>query len=69
MDAANLLKPALARGELQCLGATNPDEYRKHIRDAALEPLPTDNGGRTHGRETIEILHGLRDRYEQHQNL
>jgi ATP-dependent Clp protease ATP-binding subunit ClpC len=67
MDAANLLKPALARGELQCLGATTLDEYRKHIeRDAALErrfqPVMV---GEPSVEETIEILHGLRDAYEQ----
>ncbi|MBQ8555119.1 MAG: ATP-dependent Clp protease ATP-binding subunit, partial [Clostridia bacterium] len=68
LDAANILKPALARGELQCIGATTLDEYRKHIeKDAALErrfqPVhvgePTDD-------ETLAILHGLRERYEKH---
>jgi ATP-dependent Clp protease ATP-binding subunit ClpC len=67
MDAANLLKPALARGELQCIGATTLDEYRKHIeRDAALErrfqPVMIDPPSVP---ETIDILHGLRSRYEQ----
>ncbi len=67
MDAANLLKPALARGELQCLGATTLDEYRQYIeRDAALErrfqPVTV---GAPSVSETIEILFGLRDRYEQ----
>ena len=71
MDAANLLKPALARGELQCLGATTLDEYRKHIeRDAALErrfqPIMV---GEPTVEETIEILHGLRERYEQHHRV
>jgi ATP-dependent Clp protease ATP-binding subunit ClpC len=71
IDAANLLKPALARGELQCLGATTLDEYRKHIeRDAALErrfqPIMV---GEPSVEETIEILHGLRDRYEQHHRV
>ncbi|MGA7935478.1 MAG: ATP-dependent Clp protease ATP-binding subunit [Kovacikia sp.] len=71
MDAANLLKPALARGELQCIGATTLDEYRKHIeRDAALErrfqPVTI---GEPSVEETIEILHGLRDRYEQHHKV
>jgi ATP-dependent Clp protease ATP-binding subunit ClpC len=66
MDAANLLKPALARGELQCLGATTLDEYRKYIeRDAALErrfqPLMV---GEPSVSETIEILRGLRSTYE-----
>ncbi len=71
MDAANLLKPALARGELQCVGATTLDEYRKHIeRDAALErrfqPITV---GEPTVEETIEILHGLRERYEQHHKV
>jgi len=71
MDAANLLKPALARGELQCIGATTLDEYRQHIeQDAALERRfqPVLVGEPTVA-ETIEILHGLRDRYEQHHKL
>jgi ATP-dependent Clp protease ATP-binding subunit ClpC len=71
MDAGNMLKPALARGELQVVGATTIDEYRKHIeKDAALErrfqpilvPEPTVD-------ETIEILRGLRDRYEAHHQV
>ncbi|MEN9240107.1 MAG: ATP-dependent Clp protease ATP-binding subunit [Thermostichales cyanobacterium SZTDM-1c_bins_54] len=71
IDAANILKPALARGELQCIGATTLDEYRKHIeRDAALErrfqPIMV---GEPTVAETIEILFGLRDRYEQHHKL
>nr|YP_009297460.1 Clp protease ATP binding subunit [Erythrotrichia carnea]AOM66803.1 Clp protease ATP binding subunit [Erythrotrichia carnea] len=71
IDAANLLKPALARGELQCIGATTIEEYRKHIeKDAALErrfqPVMV---GEPSVDETIEILFGLRDRYEQHHQL
>ncbi|MBC8122954.1 MAG: ATP-dependent Clp protease ATP-binding subunit [Gemmatimonadaceae bacterium] len=71
IDAANILKPALARGELQCIGATTLDEYRKHIeRDAALErrfqPVMV---GEPSVEETIEILRGLRERYEQHHKL
>ncbi|AFZ23436.1 ATPase with chaperone activity, ATP-binding subunit [Cylindrospermum stagnale PCC 7417] len=71
IDAANILKPALARGELQCIGATTLDEYRKHIeRDAALErrfqPVMV---GEPSVAETIEILFGLRERYEQHHKL
>ena len=71
IDAANILKPALARGELQCIGATTLDEYRKHIeRDAALErrfqPVMVGEPSVT---ETIEILYGLRERYEQHHKL
>ncbi|ELS00342.1 ATPase with chaperone activity, ATP-binding subunit [Xenococcus sp. PCC 7305] len=71
IDAANILKPALARGELQCIGATTLDEYRKHIeRDAALErrfqPVMV---GEPSVEETIEILYGLRERYEQHHKL
>jgi ATP-dependent Clp protease ATP-binding subunit ClpC len=71
MDAANILKPALARGEMQCLGATTLDEYRKHIeRDAALErrfqPVMV---GEPSVDDTIEILHGLRDAYEQYHKV
>ena len=71
IDAANMLKPALARGEIQCIGATTLGEYRKHIeRDGALErrfqPImveaPTEE-------ETIEILLGLKPRYEEHHNV
>ncbi|MEW6496592.1 MAG: ATP-dependent Clp protease ATP-binding subunit [Cyanobacteriota bacterium] len=71
LDASNMLKPALARGELQCIGATTLDEYRQYIeRDAALErrfqPVMV---GEPSVEETIEILYGLRDRYEQHHQL
>nr|YP_009294355.1 Clp protease ATP binding subunit [Palmaria palmata]AOM67795.1 Clp protease ATP binding subunit [Palmaria palmata] len=71
IDAANLLKPALARGDLQCIGATTSEEYRKHIeKDAALErrfqPVVV---GEPSVEETIEILFGLRDRYEKHHQL
>ena len=71
IDAANILKPALARGELQCIGATTLDEYRKHIeRDAALErrfqPVMV---GEPSVIDTIEILRGLKDRYEAHHRL
>ena len=71
IDAANILKPALARGEMQCIGATTLDEYRKHIeRDAALErrfqPVTV---GEPSIEDTIEILRGLRERYEQHHRL
>lgn len=67
MDAANLLKPALARGEMQCIGATTLDEFRQHIeRDAALErrfqPVMVNPPS---VEETLEILQGLRSRYEQ----
>ncbi|AFS21392.1 ATP-dependent Clp protease ATP-binding subunit [Chlamydia psittaci] len=71
IDASNILKPALARGEIQCIGATTIDEYRKHIeKDAALErrfqkiivqPPSVD--------ETIEILRGLKKKYEEHHNV
>ena len=71
IDAANMLKPALSRGEIQCIGATTLDEYRKHIeKDGALKrrfqsiyvnPPSVD--------ETIKILHGLRDRYEEHHGV
>jgi ATP-dependent Clp protease ATP-binding subunit ClpC len=71
IDAANILKPALARGELQCIGATTLDEYRKHIeRDAALErrfqPVMV---GEPSVLDTIEILRGLKERYEAHHRL
>ena len=67
-DAANLLKPALARGELHCIGATTLDEYRKHIeKDAALERRfqPVFVGEPT-VEDTIAILRGLKPRYEAH---
>ena len=71
IDAANILKPALARGELQCIGATTLDEYRKPIeRDAALErrfqPVQV---GEPSVDDTIEILRGLKERYEAHHRL
>ncbi|HBX22242.1 MAG TPA: ATP-dependent Clp protease ATP-binding subunit [Desulfotomaculum sp.] len=71
IDAANILKPALARGELQCIGATTLDEYRKYIeRDSALErrfqPITVDQPT---VEETVEILKGLRDRYEAHHRV
>merc|ERR1712070_547355 len=71
IDAANILKPALARGELQCIGATTLDEYRKHIeKDAALQrrfqPVMV---GEPTVEETVQILYGLRERYEQHHKL
>jgi ATP-dependent Clp protease ATP-binding subunit ClpC len=71
IDASNMLKPMLARGELRCIGATTLDEYRKHIeKDAALErrfqPVYVDEPT---VEETIEILRGLRDRYEAHHGI
>ncbi|WP_235657071.1 ATP-dependent Clp protease ATP-binding subunit, partial [Fischerella thermalis] len=71
MDAANILKPALAKGELQCIGATTLDEYRQHIeRDAALErrfqPIMV---GEPSVEDTIVILQGLRSVYEQHHRV
>ena len=71
LDAANILKPALSRGELQCIGATTLDEYRKHIeKDAALERRfqPVTVGEPT-AEETLSILFGLRDRYEAHHKV
>ncbi len=71
LDAANILKPALSRGEIQCIGATTPAEYRKSIeRDRSLErrfqaikiPVPNEE-------ETIEILEGIKDRYESYHNV
>jgi ATP-dependent Clp protease ATP-binding subunit ClpC len=71
IDASNILKPALARGELQCIGATTLDEYRKYIeKDAALErrfqPIKVDEPSQE---EAILILKGLRDRYEAHHRV
>ena len=71
VDAANILKPALSRGELQVIGATTLDEYRKHIEsDAALErrfqPIQVDEPSEE---ETIEILKGIRQAYEEHHHL
>jgi ATP-dependent Clp protease ATP-binding subunit ClpC len=71
VDAANILKPALARGELQCIGATTLDEYRRYVEsDAALErrfqPVYVDEPSIE---ETIEILKGIRSRYEAHHSL
>ena len=71
MDAANLLKPMLARGELRCIGATTLDEYRKHIeKDAALErrfqPVLV---GEPDINDTIAILRGLKERYERHHGV
>ncbi|MEQ6376588.1 ATP-dependent protease ATP-binding subunit ClpC [Bacillaceae bacterium S4-13-58] len=71
IDASNILKPSLARGELQCIGATTLDEYRKYIeKDAALErrfqPIQVDE---PNIEESIQILEGLRDRYEAHHRV
>jgi ATP-dependent Clp protease ATP-binding subunit ClpC len=71
IDASNIIKPALARGELQCIGATTLNEFRKHIeKDSALErrfqPVMV---GEPSIDETIEILRGLRDRYEAHHKV
>jgi ATP-dependent Clp protease ATP-binding subunit ClpC len=71
MDASNMLKPALARGELQCVGATTLDEYHKHIeKDAALErrfaPVYVEEPNVD---DTIQMLRGLRDRYEAHHKV
>ena len=71
LDAANILKPALSRGEIQCIGATTLDEYRKHIeKDTALERRfqPVTVGEPT-SEETLSILCGLRDRYEAHHKV
>ncbi|MBR1821539.1 MAG: ATP-dependent Clp protease ATP-binding subunit [Clostridia bacterium] len=71
IDAANILKPALARGEMQCIGATTLNEYHKHIeKDSALErrfqPVTV---GEPNREESVEILKGLRDRYEAHHRV
>ena len=71
VDAANILKPALARGELQCIGATTLDDYRKYVeRDAALErrfqPVVVEEPS---VEETLDILQGIKERYEEHHQL
>ena len=71
VDAANILKPSLARGELQCIGATTLDDYRKHVeRDAALErrfqPVLVEEPS---VEQTIEILRGVKERYEEHHQV
>ena len=71
VDAANILKPSLARGELQCIGATTLDDYRKHVeRDAALErrfqPILVEEPS---VEQTLEILRGIKERYEEHHRL
>ncbi|MDX1918417.1 MAG: ATP-dependent Clp protease ATP-binding subunit [Candidatus Caenarcaniphilales bacterium] len=71
IDAANILKPVLAKGELRCIGATTLEEYRKHIeKDSALERrFQPVNVGEPSVEETIEILRGLREKYELHHSL
>jgi ATP-dependent Clp protease ATP-binding subunit ClpB len=71
MDASNLLKPALARGELHCVGATTLDEYRKHVeKDAALarrfQPVMVEEPT---VEDTVSILRGLKEKYEQHHKV
>ena len=71
VDAANILKPSLARGELQCIGATTLDDYRKHVeRDAALErrfqPVLVEEPS---VEQTVEILRGVKERYEEHHQV
>src|SRR5699024_1322149 len=71
IDASNILNPALSRGEIQCVGETTLDEYRKYIeKDAALErrfqPIQVDEPSKE---ETVQILEGLRDRYEAHHRV
>jgi len=71
VDAANILKPSLARGEIQCIGATTADDYRKHVeKDAALErrfqPITVEEPTIE---QTIEILQGIKSRYEEHHGL
>lgn len=71
LDAANMLKPALARGEIQCIGATTLDEYRKNIeKDGALERrFQKIMVAPTTAEETLQILHNIKDRYEEHHNV
>ena len=71
IDAANMLKPALSRGEIQCIGATTLDEYRKHIeKDGALKRrFQSIHVQPPSVEETISIIQGLRDRYEEHHGV
>src|SRR3977135_799531 len=71
MDASNLLKPALARGELHCIGATTLDEYKKHVeKDAALAPrFQPGFVSEPSVEDTVSILRGLKDKYEQHHGV
>ena len=71
IDASNVLKPALARGEIQCIGATTLDEYRKYIeKDSALDRrFQVVMVEPSNASETVEILKGLRDRYETHHRV
>merc|ERR1711998_400276 len=71
LDASNVLKPALARGEIQCIGATTLDEYRKYIeKDSALDRrFQVVMVEPSNASETVEILKGLRDRYETHHRV
>jgi ATP-dependent Clp protease ATP-binding subunit ClpC len=71
LDASNMLKPALARGEIQIIGATTLDEYRKHIeKDGALERrFQKVQVEPATGEETVQILHNIKDRYEHHHNV
>lgn len=71
LDAANMLKPALARGDIQCIGATTLDEYRQHIeKDGALERrFQKVMVEPTSAEETIEILHNIKEKYEDHHNV
>ena len=71
IDASNILKPALSRGEIQCIGATTIDEYRKYIeKDSALErrfqPIMV---GEPSKEETLKMLKGLKSKYEEHHNV
>ena len=71
VDAANILKPSLSRGELQCIGATTLDDYRKYVeRDPALErrfqPILVEEPS---VEEALEILRGIKERYEEHHRL
>ena len=71
LDASNMFKPALARGEIQCIGATTLDEYRQHIeKDGALERrFQKILVEETTEEETLEILENIKDRYENHHNV
>ena len=71
IDAASILKPPLSRGEIQVIGATTAEEYRKHVeKDAAFERrFQPVNIGEPNNDDTISIIHGLQDRYEKHHHV
>jgi ATP-dependent Clp protease ATP-binding subunit ClpB len=69
MDAANILKPALARGELRAIGATTLDEYQKVKRQSTRKTFPENNYRRTDTESAISILRGIKEKYETHHKV